>query len=83
MDVTILQWSRFKRYGQTGEATFQVQLWQNGDIVIAFDDVVGNEYYKGFSATIGIEAVGGSPEIQFLHEKPILRPFQRLYFAKQ
>ena len=80
--VTILQWSRYKVWAQPGEITFQAQLWENGDIVIAIDHLEGVPQYHGSSATVGIEAVGGSPEIQYLFEQPILRPRQAMLFAR-
>src|SRR5690606_34643850 len=80
--VTILQWSRYKVYNQPGEITFQAQLWENGDIVIAFEQLRGVAQYYGSAATVGIEAVGGTPEIQYLYNQAILRPHQSLLFAR-
>ena len=82
MQVTILQWSRYKVWAQPGEITFQAQLWENGDIVIAFEQLRGVAQYYGSAATVGIEAVGGTPEIQYLYNQAILRPHQSLLFAR-
>jgi hypothetical protein len=80
--VRIVQYDGVKRYGQTGAITFQIQLWESGDIVIAFGDLVGGDHYRGGDATIGIEAPGGATPIQYLYNQAILRPHQSLYFHK-
>jgi hypothetical protein len=82
LQAYIVQYNGLKRWNQTGAITFQIQIWENGDIVIAFGDLVGNNYYFGGDATVGIEAPGGSPELQYLYNQAILRPHQSLYFQK-
>ena len=47
MNVVGLQWSDFTRYGSTEPLTFQLQLWENGDIVFAYQripSVVGADF---------------------------------------
>lgn len=80
MQVTILQWTDYKRRitqdpGAPGTLTFQVQLWENGDIVFAYEPMEGDPflYAGGAATTVGIEAPGNTPAIQFLHNQPLLQ----------
>jgi hypothetical protein len=67
-EALILQWDGYSRGTSAGSLTVQAQLWSNGDIVIAFDEVttdaaVGStawKYYRGSNAWIGLEAADRS-----------------------
>lgn len=83
VQVRIVQWDGVKRIRRPGSLTFQVQIWENGDIVLAYKDLRGGYSYFGGEATIGIEAPGGTSAIQYLWNEPILRPNQSIYFQKR
>lgn len=82
--LMILQWTGYKRYGQAGSVTFQVQLWENGDIAVVYDRIHGvHAYYKGSDATVGIEGIGATgPFLTYSHNQAYLRSFQSLLFQK-
>ncbi len=53
--VTIVQWSGMGLWGLTGSLTFQVQLWEGGDIVIAFGEIQGDDpAFYGEYAGVGL-----------------------------
>ncbi|HWV39133.1 MAG TPA: lamin tail domain-containing protein [Vulgatibacter sp.] len=81
--VTILQWTRFQRRLKPDNATFQVQLWSDGDIVIANREFVALAGKGGASATIGIEAPLGTDAITYLRNQALLDPGQVLHFRKK
>lgn len=100
MDVVILQWDRFIRFSTSGiyyipgYATFQTQIWSNGDIVHAYDEMIVNltpttadpnpkQEHIGGSATVGIEAIGSQEGIQYLFEEPILREGQSIHYIRK
>lgn len=61
-DVLILQWDGYRR-GSVGEITFQAQLWEDGDVVVAFAPEDGTSRigstewfaYQGGYSWVGIE----------------------------
>lgn len=65
-DVLIVQWNDFRRATQEGSLTFQVQLYEDGDVVVAFGDVIPGPdlnatqrgYYQGTAAWIALEGPG-------------------------
>jgi len=65
-EVMILQWNNYARCSSAGGATFQVQLWENGDIAMAYlsmDAVPGSSawnVYNGSGAWIGLEGLDGT-----------------------
>ncbi len=76
-DVLILQWTNFSRGAAQGGITVQAQLWANGDIVVAFDDVYTSEakdstawkYYQGSNAWVGLESADRSHGITAIHRE--------------
>jgi len=62
-DVTIVQWDGFQHATGPGSLTFQIQLWGNRDIVVAFDEVSspfpmgsrGFLGYRGAGTWVGVE----------------------------
>lgn len=73
--VRIIQWTHFAVLSNTGAITFQIQLWQNGDIVMAYKDIeaatdAALARYLGSSVTIGIEDSTGTAGIPFLINQP-------------
>jgi len=81
--VTILQWTRFQRRLKPDNYTFQVQLWSDGDIVIANREMVALAGKGGQTATIGIEAPLGMDSITYLRNDARLDPGQVLLFKKK
>ncbi|AKU91210.1 hypothetical protein AKJ08_1597 [Vulgatibacter incomptus] len=75
-DVLILQWTGFKRYYEEGSLTFQIQLWEGGDIVFAYDEIAGGpEYFDDASA--GVFAIGGFESFEY---EDGFRSGQSMYF---
>lgn len=58
--VVGLQWTDVGIEDTPGSATFQVQIWENGDIVYAFGELIGESWYHGGWSATGIEAIGGA-----------------------
>jgi len=59
--VLIFQWTGYVSGNKPGSITFQAQLWEDGDVVIAFADAQADDpgdqfYYEGALAWIGVEA---------------------------
>lgn len=82
--VTILQWQEFRRYGEAGRLTFQVQLWDDGDIVIAYKELAGADAYnRGGNATVGIEDAAGTDGIQYLKDQDKLWSGQVIHFRRK
>lgn len=90
--VLILQWNNFRssrhvNLGAGGGVTFQVQLWEGGDIVIAYGDLLGSGVnaarHYGAGATVGLQEVGGLESVQYLHDEAILQPWQSLHFQRR
>ena len=74
--VMIVQWTNITSSSSTsdyGFATFQAQLWENGDIVFAYHGAVKSvanptyQYCYGSSSTIGIENMAGDQAIQLFY----------------
>ena len=81
--VRVVQWTNFVRGAQLGvpnpgSITFQIQLWDNGDIVTAYKNLSwGNQiargYYHGKDAAIaGIENPLASQGYVFTVNKPVV-----------
>jgi len=81
--VTILQWTRFQRRLKPDNYTFQVQLWSDGDIVVANREMVALAGKGGATATVGIEAPFGAAELTYSRNQAILDPGQVLLFHKK
>jgi len=98
--VLVIQWDKVVRHiGNTqnnapGNTTFQLQIWQNGDIVFSYGDmsaiytpVAGDtdpkqEHFGGVG-TVGIEAIGGQEGFQYLYKEPILRKGQTIAYINK
>jgi hypothetical protein len=84
--VTILQWTNARRCSNTGGVTFQAQLWENGDLVVAIDDMwfsgtSEENTYRGDKAWIGIEPPGNpSGHLTTLYKKPLVFPGRAYLF---
>lgn len=84
--VTILQWTNARRCSNTGGVTFQVQLWENGDIVVAFDEMwwgstSAEATYRGNAAWIAIEPPGDpTAHLTVLYKKPLAFPGRAYLF---
>ncbi len=79
--LMIFQWNGYSYNALTGSITFQIQLWEDGDIVVAYQELTGSTVrYQGDKATVGLEAVGGGRAIQGFYQKPILFEGQSVLF---
>jgi len=86
--LLILQWSNVKKVDtgvniQEGWMSFQIQLWENGDIVTAYRDMFIHPDHFGANATVGLEAIGGGEAINFLHDLPLLQPGQSIHYRRR
>ncbi len=86
--VAVLQWNRVGPWDlSTAEATFQAQLWENGDIVFVYGTLgADGTYSRGTSGTVGIQAPGtsGTPEsIQYSYNAPLLKEGMTIEFKKR
>lgn len=84
--VLIVQWEDLRRHTTSsgnewpGSATFQVQLWESGDIVFAYGTLLGNDRHFGSRATVGLESLDGTQGLLHMHNQAILRPGQAMKF---
>lgn len=98
--VLILQWTEVVRPGhrtiasRPGSTSFQMQLWENGDIVFVYGRMSAVEHiteaeptadkdHFGGRGTVGIEAIGGAEGIQYLYQEPILWEGQAISFNRK
>lgn len=82
--VTILQWNDFRRYSYASRLTFQVQLWENGDVVMAYKELEGaNAYVRGGNATVGLEDATGGTGLQYFKDVDRLTSGQTILFHKR
>lgn len=91
--VTIVQFNNYRynsiSYVAQGN-TFQVQLWDNGDIALVYQQVSRAKYTRstyryseGNQSTIGIESTGNGTEgFVYLFNSAPLRPYQSFLFQK-
>jgi len=86
LKVTVLHWEQQRRYTTSGvpenigDVTIQIQLWENGDIVMIYPSMWGDPMHFGAGATVGIEALDGTTGIQYLFEEASLRKDQAILF---
>ncbi len=81
--VTIVQWTNFRVYGNAGRLTFQAQLWENGDVVVAIRDLEGGAVFRGSSASIGLENPLGTIGVQYLYNQERAWAGQTISFRKR
>ena len=87
--VAVLQWTALGPWtGSTStKVTFQAQLWENGDIVFVYQDLVGDTTTTlGSSATVGIQAPGSSgtpPAVLVSYNQAVLRPGMAITMIKK
>jgi hypothetical protein len=72
--MLIVQWHDRPHYSDIGTATFQVQLYENGVVIFAYQDVdFGNTLYnRGASATVGVRGAGETQSLQLSFNQPRL-----------
>jgi hypothetical protein len=87
--VLIVQWQGFQQGTNPGVLTFQVQLWQNGDVAIVMGEnrstgasESARDLFAGSSATVGIENHDGTDGVQFSRNEPILGRHTRVLFRR-
>ncbi|HWV38598.1 MAG TPA: lamin tail domain-containing protein [Vulgatibacter sp.] len=75
MEMMVLQWNNYKRCSNDGGTTFQIQLWENGDMAVVFDLISAEpgsaawEVYNGKSAWIGLEGPDRTRPITALYKE--------------
>lgn len=89
LEVFIVQWTRWSSFLNQyatpdlyGHSTHQIQIWENGDIVIAYGDLVGVRY-NGSETTVGIVGINGALVLEYLFKKPLLTPHQSILYKKK
>lgn len=78
-EVLILQWTRMGRYNKVGHSTHQAQLWENGDIVIAWGETDGVDF-NGSQSAVGIVGPGGGPVLEYFFKKPLIQQGSSILF---
>ena len=70
----IVEWFNRPHYSNTGSATFEMVLYENGDILYQYQDVDFGDpaYNNGASATIGIRGAGANYSLQYSYDQPIV-----------
>jgi len=85
--LLVLQWSnRRVDGGGGGRLIFQIQFWENGDIVFVYQDISSDSpaLHYGSDASIGIEAVGGGAGYQHSYqEENAIRSGQSILFQRK
>ena len=88
--VLVLQWTNYRRCGETGGVTFQAHIWENGDLATVIGEIwtdgtsSANRIYAGEEAWIGLEPAGdpaGHVTAQF--RKPVVFPGLSVVFQKK
>lgn len=86
MKVAVFHWERKRRYTssgvpeEVGDVTVQIQLWENGDIVMVYPTMSGDPEHFGAAGTVGIQSLDGREAVQYLHHEAALSPGQALHF---
>ena len=78
--VKVVQWTGFRREDGEGSLTFQVQLWEGGDIVIAYAQLEGDPSYQGGRAFIGLQSIDYLDQLLFSDSDPVLWPGQAIRY---
>lgn len=86
VEARIFQWTGFRNQEPSinrGQLVFQAQIYSNGDIVFAYKTLVGPPSHRGASATVGIEAIGGSEGLQHSFHEEVLREGRSILFRNK
>jgi hypothetical protein len=83
--VRIVQWDGLRMWGQTGTMVFQIQLWESGEIALAYHRLDGSSEsdrtsHRGGSLVVGIENQSGDEALLFLNRQRYLVPGMALSF---
>lgn len=81
-NVLVVQWNNARFSPNGGRVTFQAQLWENGDVVMAYREIEGATVYRGTNATIGMEDGTGATAVQYSFNTEAIWPDQTIYFRK-
>lgn len=71
----VVSWQDRPRFRNIGAASFQAILYEDGDVLMQYKDVVfgSSNYDNGQSATVGIRGDGSANSLQFSNNEPALR----------
>lgn len=80
----VIEWYNRPHYSNIGSATFEMVLFENGNILYQYQDVdFGNaSYNNGASATVGIRGVGAANSLQYSFNQPVLNANQAICFVR-
>lgn len=85
-NVLGLQWTKFTGTAASGDLTFQIQIWENGDIVFAYG-AIEELMTTGTRSTIGMQSVGGGASVEvrsvFNTGRPFINPGQSILFKRK
>jgi len=89
--VLILQWTGFRWSTANGSITLQAQLWEQGDVVVAFGDVYSNDSpgstnwnnYHGNTAWVGLEGFERSEILSGHHRSVIDLAHRTFHFIRK
>ncbi|HEY0841044.1 MAG TPA: hypothetical protein VGD74_12725 [Vulgatibacter sp.] len=78
--VRIIQWTGFGLPDSDGSLTFQVQLWEGGEFVIAYAELEGDPAYQGGRAFVGLQSIGYMDQLLYSDTAPVLWSGQSILY---
>jgi hypothetical protein len=80
----IVEWFNRPHYSSTGSATFEMVLYENGDILYQYQDVDFGDpaFDHGASATIGIRGSGSANSLEYSYNTPGVQANRAICFVK-
>ncbi len=80
----VIEWFNRPHYSNIGSATFEVVLFENGNILYQYQDVNFGDtsFDNGAGATIGIRGVGVANRLEYSFNQPTLHDGQAICFVK-
>jgi hypothetical protein len=80
----IVEWFNRSHYNNTGSATFEMVLYENGDILYQYQDVdFGDSAFdNGASATIGLRGIGSANSLEYSYGAPGVQANRAICFVK-
>ncbi len=69
----VVEWRNVRFFTSTARVSFEVVLFENGDIAVAWKDIDATAIEQGGSATVGIENAAGTVALQYSLNTPALR----------
>jgi hypothetical protein len=83
----VVEWYNRGHYtlsGDVGQATFELVLFENGNILYQYQDVDFGDptFNNGANATVGIRGIGAANSLQYSYNQPVLNANQAICFVR-